>query len=133
MRARSSPRRGRRARGRSNTQDRDAARDLERAEAKLEELAADHARGLITKREWFAARDVLQDEIAAACRHLDTHVEGPLKDLPGSQKALRDAWDANTVEWRRAVLDAVVDEVIVKPSRPTRSFDPDRISIAWRA
>jgi site-specific DNA recombinase len=126
----------RRARGRGRARDRDAAKVLAHHEHHLEELAADHARGRITRREWLAARDVLQDEIAQAQRELD-HDTGPLRGLPGTQKALREAWDAHEgpegIEWRRALLGAVVDAVIVKPSsRPTQRFDPDRIEIRWR-
>lgn len=122
----------RRAGGRGHTRDRDAAKELAHAENKLEELAVDHARGLTTKREWLAQRDHLRKEIAEYRRHLD-HDTGPLKGLPGSQKALREAWDAGTVEWRRAVLGAVVDAVIVKPSPgPARTFDPARIKIDWK-
>jgi site-specific DNA recombinase len=118
-----------RARGRGR--DRDAAKALARAEQKLEELAVDHARDRITRREWLAARDDLNRQIAEHRRTLDVDT-GPLADLPGSQKALREAWDAGTVEWRRAVLGAVVDAVIVKPGAPAASFDPHRISIRWR-
>jgi hypothetical protein len=105
---------------------------LAHAEAKLEDLAVDYANDRMTRREWFAQRDDLNRRIAEHRRHLDTHT-GPLKGLPGSQKALREAWDAGTVEWRRAVLGAVVDAVIVKPSPgPARTFDPARIKIDWK-
>jgi site-specific DNA recombinase len=119
----------RRARGRGR--DRDAATALARAEHKLEALAVDHARDRITRREWLAARDDLNRQITEHRRALDVD-GGPLADLPSTHKALRQAWDAGTVEWRRALLDAVIDAVIVKPGAPATSFDPDRISIHWR-
>jgi site-specific DNA recombinase len=119
----------RRARGRGR--DRDAAKALARAEHKLEALAVDHARDRITRREWLAARDDLNRQITEHRRALDVD-GGPLADLPSTHKALRQAWDAGTVEWRRALLDAVIDAVIVKPGAPATSFDPDRISIHWR-
>jgi site-specific DNA recombinase len=122
----------RRARGRGRATDRDAGKALVAAESKLEEFAVDRARGRIGRREWLAARDDLEREIAEHRRALDVHT-GPLAGLPGTQKALREAWDAGTVEWRRAVLGAVVDEVIVKPSQaPARTFDPARIKINWK-
>jgi site-specific DNA recombinase len=121
-----------RMRSRRRSGGQDHAKALARAERRLEQLAVDHARDRITRREWLAARDDLHTQIAEHTRALDADT-GPLASLPGSQKALREAWDAGTVEWRRAVLGAVVDAVVVRPAGPSRSFDPERVEIRWRA
>jgi DNA invertase Pin-like site-specific DNA recombinase len=122
----------RRTRSRKRTGGQDHAKALARAEQHLEQLAVDHARDRITRREWLAARDDLHAQIAEHTRALDTDT-GPLASLPGTQKALRDAWEAGTVEWRRAVLAAAVDAVVVNPAGPSRTFDPERVEIRWRA
>jgi site-specific DNA recombinase len=126
--------RRRAAKRRGRASDQDHAKALARAEQKLEDLAVDHARDRITRREWLAARDDLHRQIAEHTSALDADT-GPLADLPGSEKALREKWDAEetTVDWRRAVLGAVIDAVIVKPGSPARSFDDKRVEIRWRA
>jgi site-specific DNA recombinase len=121
----------RRTRSRKRAGSQDHAQALARAEQRLEQLAIDHARDRITRREWLAARDDLHAQIAEHTRALDTD-SGPRADLPGSQKALREAWDTGTVQWRRALLGAVIDAVVVKPAGPSRTFDPGRVEIRWR-
>lgn len=113
-------------------EERAAARELADAERRLEELAGDFADGTIGRREWLAARERLEKRIAEASRTLDRN-RGPLADLPSDADALREAWDAGTVEWRRAVVGTVIERVTVAPAARARAkFDPDRVDITWR-
>src|SRR5262249_60240817 len=102
--------------------DRDLARaaaDLAAAEAKLDDLALDYAKDRMTKREWLTQRSVLTERIDTAQRVLDRDA-GPLAGLPGTNKALREAWAAGDVQWRRALLGAVVEAVTVSSAGPAK-------------
>lgn len=110
-----------------------AARELADAEARREEAAAMFASGEITRREWLKIRQVTDQRVADASRLLNRH-RGPAANLPRSHKALREAWDQGTIEWRRALITAVVATLTVKPvARPINTFDPDRVDITWAA
>ncbi|HKA04532.1 MAG TPA: zinc ribbon domain-containing protein, partial [Acidimicrobiales bacterium] len=123
------------ARRQAAGKDRDLARaaaELAAAEAKLEDLALDYAQDRMTKREWLTQRSALTERIDTAQRVLDRDA-GPLAGLPDTNTALRDAWDAGDVQWRRALLGAVVEAVTVSPAGPSKTFDPERVAITWRA
>jgi DNA invertase Pin-like site-specific DNA recombinase len=52
----------------------------------------------------------------------------------GREGALRAVWDDLDVERRNAVLHAVIDRVVVKPTTAGgRFFDPERVDVVWRA
>ncbi|WKZ82726.1 MAG: recombinase family protein [Acidimicrobiia bacterium] len=121
------------ARRRGDAGETQAARELTAAEARREEAAAMFGAGEITRREWLKIREVTDQRIADASRLLSRH-RGPTANLPKSHKALRQAWDTGSVEWRRALITAVVATLTVKPvTRPINTFDPDRIDITWAA
>jgi site-specific DNA recombinase len=58
--------------------------------------------------------------------------------LPRDQP-LRTAWQEATVDWKRDVIQLIVDKVIVHPGHPGsrlwngHRFDPDLIEIRWKA
>jgi site-specific DNA recombinase len=108
-----------------------ASRELAAAEERIEELAADFAAGTISRREWLAAREKLTERIAKASRVLDRH-RGILADLPRGEKALREAWDVASIEWKRELIRSVVDYVLIKPGKPTPRFDSSRVDIVPR-
>ncbi len=108
-----------------------ASRELAAAEERLEELAADFAGGAISRREWMAAREKVSERITKASRVLDRHT-GILADLPREEKALREAWEVASIEWKRELIRSVVDHVLIKPGKPTARFDSDRVDIVPR-
>jgi DNA invertase Pin-like site-specific DNA recombinase len=109
-----------------------AARDLAAAEERLQVLAEDYAAGDIGRREYIAGRDKAKERIAAATKILDAH-QGIRADLPSDADGLRTKWDAQSVEWRRALIDAVVESITVKPTdRPANTFDPARVEVVWK-
>jgi hypothetical protein len=55
-----------------------------------------------------------------------------LAALPVGERALREAWATRGLTWRRAVLAAVVERVVLYPCLPHRNvFDPSRIEVVW--
>ena len=110
-----------------------AAGDLADAETRLDELAADYADGTITRREWLTARERLEQRIGEARRVLDRNGNGVLADLPADADALAAAWDAGDVDWRRALLSALVDRIDIQPAtKRGPKLDPDRVEIVWK-
>ncbi|MGH2358353.1 MAG: recombinase family protein [Candidatus Limnocylindria bacterium] len=102
-------------------------------EAALEELSRDYyTERIVSRAEYLSARDELERRIKAARVKLArTNGTGPLRALLGAD--LRDAWEHEELLWRREVLGAVVDRIIIGPAVPGRNaFDPVRASIEWR-
>jgi len=124
-------RKARKARKGNDQDQTQAARELADAEERLQVLADEFAASNISRREWMAGRDRAQERIRAAQKVLDADA-GPLADLPGDETALRAAWDAGNIDWRRALIQTVIDKAVVKPApRPAPRFDPDRVEIRW--
>jgi DNA invertase Pin-like site-specific DNA recombinase len=105
--------------------------DLARLERDLEDLASDYGAGRITRREWLSAREQLEQRLAHARRSLD-ETNGTAALAPFRGNDVRDVWDQLDVERRRAVLNALVGRIIVKPATTTGKFTADRVDVEWR-
>jgi site-specific DNA recombinase len=106
--------------------------DLER---RLEELAADYyAAGGLTRSEYDAARRALVSRLEhTASRLARLGGVGVLTALPHGEDALRAAWKAGSVDWRRRLLGAVLERVTIGPAiRGRNTFDVDRVGVVWR-
>lgn len=110
-------------------------RQLAADEASLEQLAQDHyVERIISRREFLAARDLLEKRIYKGRSSLQqTTSTHPLTGLPRTLEDLKAVWVGLDIEGQRAILKAVVEEIIVHPGKPGRRFfDPNRIEIRWR-
>jgi DNA invertase Pin-like site-specific DNA recombinase len=105
--------------------------DLEQIERDLELLAADYGAGTITRREWLTAREQLEQRRATAQRLVD-ETNGTTALAPFRNGNVRNAWGALDADRRRAVLNALIDRVVVKPATAPGRFTPDRIDVEWR-
>ena len=57
-----------------------------------------------------------------------------LQNLPDGTNALNEAWTNAEQGWKRSVVSAVIDHIEVGPAVQGRNFfDPDRLTIHWRA
>ena len=102
--------------------------------ARLDELAAAYASGDITMREWLTAREPLQQQLDAAKRDVarDSRA-GVLNGYVGHGGALRKAWPDLTLDRKRAIIGAVLQQVVVNPGRRGYNrFDPNRFDLVWR-
>jgi DNA invertase Pin-like site-specific DNA recombinase len=111
-------------------------RQLISDEESLEQLARDHyVERVISRREFLAAREALEQRIEQNRSALKVPVSrAALAGLPGTLDELRLTWVALDVDRQRAILDAVVEEIVIKPGKPgRRHFDPARIEVHWRA
>jgi len=121
-------------------QDAAAAAEADRLRADelaLEELARDYyAEHRIGRAEYLAARDLLEARIAAARkRQTRRNGSGLLAGLAGSGELARRAWEAGDLEWRRALIGAIVERIDVCAAvRGRNAFDPMRLvgGFHWR-
>lgn len=104
-------------------------------EAQQSELATAWAEGRIARAEWIVARDVLQRRLDALTSRLRAEQHSvAVKGLVGRSGVLAKRWVTLSVEQRRAIVAAVIDHVRVGPAVKGRNtFDPKRLTIAWRA
>lgn len=116
----------------AETVDLDALRADESA---LEELSRDYyTERMISRAEYLTARDALEARIKAArAKVARTNGTGPLRAVAGLGANLRDAWEHEGLDWRRSVLSAVVDRVVIGPAvRGRNAFDASRVQVEWR-
>ena len=103
------------------------ARELDRVEADLGDLARQWGRGELCRVEWDAARAELvhrRRTLDNRLRALDAPALSDLSDLPTR-------WDGMAFLSRRAVLAAVFERIVVQRAT-TRGYDPGRITLLWR-
>lgn len=115
-----------------STEDRSSSEELLSIEAKLGELARDWAADRITRGEWEAARSGLLARQGALRRRVETSRR--IHGLDGISDPLRDAWPQLPLHRQRAVISALVEAVTIAPAvRGRNRFDPDRVSLRWKA
>lgn len=108
---------------------------LREQEDALDQLARDfYAERLLSRSEFLAAKAALDVKIDAVRGQLARVDSGRVFiDFPRSEKALREAWAARGIEWRRALVDAVFERVLVHPAVKGRNyFDPQRVELVFK-
>ncbi len=113
----------------------DLLRDHADAERRLEQLAADYyADGGLSRGEYEAARRVLVERIERLTDRLARlGGAGVIATLPQGEDALRAAWQAGSIDWRRQVIAAAVERVTISRAvRGRNTFDPSRVGVTWR-
>ncbi|MDP9233097.1 MAG: recombinase family protein [Actinomycetota bacterium] len=103
-------------------------------EEALEQLARDHyADRIISRAEYLAARAAIERSTELTKSRLSGRgAVSVLSELPAG-KALEKAWAEGNLEWRRAVIGAVIEKVVLHPAVKGRNFfDPERVEIVWR-
>ncbi|MEX2623370.1 MAG: recombinase family protein [Acidimicrobiia bacterium] len=103
------------------------ARQIEEDEGRLEALARDHyAEGIISKREYLAARESIEARLAGSRRQIVTATPAT---LPAGED-VRKLWASADVSTRRAIIALVVESVVIGPGTPGRkAFDPTRVTV----
>jgi DNA invertase Pin-like site-specific DNA recombinase len=99
-------------------------------ERKLETLAGDFAADRITRKEWLAARDIVEDRLRENRSKLAGTAPDPLDGIAD----VRAAWETLDLDRRRAIVAAVIDRVVVQPTEQRGPrFDYDRVTFEYRA
>jgi DNA invertase Pin-like site-specific DNA recombinase len=104
-------------------------------EQSLEQLALDHyVERVIDRPAFLAAKAALESRLSASRRALSRHTKaGLLVSLPSGSDALRAAWESHDTVWRRALVGAVLERVVLRPAVKGRNrFDPERVDLVWR-
>lgn len=112
--------------------DQDLGAQLARAQAKRRDLARRWARDAIEDDEYEAARVEVTDQIRRLERRLATRAgKGPLAGLPRglTTEAMRGHLDGLSLDRQRAIADAILVAVVVRPGRVAA----DRVEYVWRA
>jgi DNA invertase Pin-like site-specific DNA recombinase len=110
-------------------------RELQQADAELEDLASLHGQGQISVREWMAARKPIGNRREAAAKRLG-RLSGAsaLDGFVGNVGALRAQWTHLDPARQRAIISAVLPRIVIHPAvRGRNRFDPDRIEPLWQA
>jgi DNA invertase Pin-like site-specific DNA recombinase len=105
--------------------------DLARIERDLDDLAADYGNGDISRREWLAARKPLEERLIRASRAVDA-ANGTASLAPFRGVNIRDAWSKLDVDRKRAVLEALIDRIEIRPATNPGRFNPDRVNVVWK-
>jgi DNA invertase Pin-like site-specific DNA recombinase len=102
-------------------------------EEQLQELAAAYANRAITMSEWVTARKVIEDRLnqrRAQLARVDHHRK--LRDIEGRGDELRRRWPELNLDQRRAVIGAILDRVLVQPSRLRGRRLEARLDPTWK-
>jgi site-specific DNA recombinase len=107
---------------------------LQVGQDRLDELVDAFADGTLSRADFARARARVEARMDATRRRLAGQAATrTLATLPVGERALREAWESRGLSWRRAVLAAVVERVVLHPCLPGRNvFDPSRIEVIWR-
>lgn len=106
---------------------------LDRDQAKMKELAGMWADGELSRIEWKAARDPIEQRLTATDRQL-SQITGStaLEGIVGQGTQLRQLWPSMNLERQAAIIAAVMDyattNAAIKKGGP---FDPNRIAPVW--
>jgi len=111
----------------------DLLASLQSDQTALDQLAKDHyADRLIGRSEYLAARDALERRVGATRKALERNSGAGV--LASISTGIRDAWESRGFDWRRTLIGAVLERVVVRPAkRGYPKFDPDRVELMWRA
>jgi DNA invertase Pin-like site-specific DNA recombinase len=116
-------------------QDDDLAAIIREDEDALEQLSRDHyVEKAITRAEYFAARDGLQARLEQNRARMARRIEGGmLHQVAGAGHEVEKRWATATFEWKRAVLSAVIDHVLIMPvGKGSHTFDANSIVPMWK-
>ncbi len=108
---------------------------VRRDEEQLEALSKDfYVEQVISREEFFAARAALTSRLdmnrAKLARRSGSRV---LDGVVGAGGVLRQAWAAESLERKRAIIAAVIDHIVIGPGvKGRRRFEPERVRPVWR-
>ena len=108
---------------------------VRRDAASLKELMNDYyVERRISRDEFFVARSGLEKRLEANRMRLARRDgRGVLAGFVGDGGNLRRAWEGGSLDWRRAVMGALLDRVVIAPGKAGRlPLDPERVRPIWR-
>ena len=107
--------------------------DIAALEDRLDELADTFGNGAITRREWMRARAALDARLDQARATAEQATSAAVLAPYAEAGALGRAWPDLALDQRRAVIGAVVTEIVVAPVEGVGRDPADRLQVLWRA
>lgn len=115
--------------------------DTERLTRHRSKLVDDYDDGTLTKADFLRLRTKNDAKLAEVSRNIDGVRRSRLKVTINPGETVREAWDSRGDGWRRELIEALIDHIVIKKSsmkpyyvfdnKRTR-FDVERVSIDWR-
>ncbi len=109
--------------------------DIRRDEEARQQVSRDHyADGAISRTEFFAARDALQERLTRNRTRLGNHQQfAVIASVASAGDAIQEQWDRRPLEWRHALVKAILDHVVIHPAKTgIKTFDADLVEPIWR-
>ena len=107
--------------GIKTTLDHDVAAQVEKDQARLDELAGLYAEGAISAREWITARDPIVARIAQGRRDIAVATDTiAVYKLVGTGGKLRQQWHGLDIDRQQAILKSALDHAVIAPGNPRR-------------
>ncbi|WP_274562473.1 recombinase family protein [Streptomyces spiramyceticus] len=112
--------------------------EYERRKAKLDQLVTDYATDVLSRDQFIQAKGIAEASVQEAQEALAHYQDESAAARVPADQTIREAWDTSGLEWRRSVVQLVVDKVIIKPGHPGSKrwrgyrFNPKFIEIEWR-
>jgi site-specific DNA recombinase len=107
-------------------------RDGQRA---LEDLEVRYGVGDIGRPAFLRSKEVLERRVEDAAKDVERLTgDAMLARLPQGADAARALWDERGVDWQRALVSVLIEDVTVRPVpvMGRNTFDPERVTIRWR-
>lgn len=110
-------------------------REVDEANAHLEELARAYGEQRVSATEWMAAKGPIDERLRRGKAGLArSNGTSAVAEFIGQGSALRSAWSGLPFSRRRAILSAVLGQATINPARRGfNRFDPERVALQWRA
>lgn len=104
-------------------------------EALMEELLEDRSTGLLTRSEYEKAKVQASAHLSGIRQKISARSSSPRSDLPTD--LTREDWDTSSIQWKRSVLDLLIERIDVMPAAGLRGrykqwhFNPSQIIPRW--
>ncbi|MDQ0825444.1 site-specific DNA recombinase [Arthrobacter sp. B2I5] len=116
-------------------------RDHESQSLRLQEILDLYSTGELTFAEYRTAKTSAQDRLDALGSEIDRKTSRNTIGLIPAGQSVQKAWEKADFEWRRQLLDVLIDKVLIYPKQPGDGrarfkqwiFNPDRVEIRWKA
>lgn len=113
--------------------DGDEAR-LRQLEARLDEWTDMFSRGEVDRQQFLRGQADVKAELEAERQRLARDARDRARLSLPTNGELRGRWPGFSLTQRRAVLDAVLERVVIRPATHRGPvFDPERVELVWRA
>ena len=120
----------------------DLLAEREALKARLDSLTDDYADGTLDKAAYKRATDRVRARLSDVEREIEQLHHASLNVSLKAGQTVREAWTENSDGWKRQLIGLLIDRIELKPgtSKPfyyvddvRYRFDPDLVSVIWRA